>query len=360
MRFLNTLLKRFSKHVLRSQVDMKRPSIVITGAGGEVGHALIEHFTKEDTHQVIGIDLREVYTPENPPKDFLAVRGDITSRDLIEDIFTKHEVHQVFHLAAVLSSGGERNPEKTHHVNVEGSFNLISAAHAHGKKYGRSVTFIYPSTIATYGIPTLEEKNTSGKLSEDQYLNAITMYGINKLYVEHLGRYYSTHYKLLDSTDGDVKLDFRAVRFPGLMSSETVPSGGTSDYGSEMIHAAAQNKAYSCFVSPTAKLPFMTMPDGIRALIELSKAPRKDLTRCVYNVGAFAVTAAEIRDELTKYFPHIEVSFAPNRLREQIVDTWPGDIDDSAANRDWGWKAEHSFTDAFGSYLIPGITKKYQ
>lgn len=339
---------------------MTRPSILITGASGEVGHSLIEYFTKEDAYRVIGMDLRNVYTPENPPKDFLAIQGDITDKDLITDIFTKNEIHQVFHLAAVLSSGGEKNPEKTHEVNVEGSFNLISAAKSHGKKFGRPVTFIYPSTIAVYGVPTLEEKMSAGALSEEQFLNPITMYGINKLYVEHMGRYYSNHYKLLDDASDDIKLDFRAVRFPGLMSSETMPSGGTSDYGSEMIHFAAQNKHYNCFVSPKAKLPFMTMPDGIRALIELSKAPRSSLTRCVYNVGSFAVTAQEIRDELTKHFPNMEVSFVPNVKREGIVDTWPADSDDSAARRDWGWKAEHGFSEAFGSYLVPGITKKYR
>lgn len=185
------------------------------------------------------------------------------------------------------------------------------------------------------------------------------MYGINKLYVENLGRYFSSFYKFLENNPDDIKIDFRAVRFPGLMSSETVPSGGTSDYASEMIHACAQGKPYACFVSPEAKLPFMAMPDGVAALVQLSKVPFEKLTHHVYNVGSFAVTAKEIEAQLRKTFPKAEISYAPHKQRENIVNTWPGDVDDSRARNDWGWKPQYSFESAFNEYLIPNISKKY-
>ena len=116
------------------------------------------------------------------------------------------------------------------------------------------------------------------------------MYGANKLYCEHLGRYYSRHYKQLAADTHSGKVDFRCIRFPGLISAETVPSGGTSDYAPEMIHAAAAGKPYDCFVRPDTRIPFMAMPDAVDAILRLMAAPREKLTRIVYNVGAFAPT----------------------------------------------------------------------
>ena len=129
------------------------------------------------------------------------------------------------------------------------------------------------------------------------------MYGCNKLYCEHLGRYYARHYKQLAAETLSGRLDFRCVRFPGLISAATVPSGGTSDYAPEMLHAAAQGHAYGCFVRPDTRIPFMAMPDGVEALLKLAAAPRERLTRSVYNVGAFNPSAAEVRDLVLARLP---------------------------------------------------------
>lgn len=343
--------------------DMSKSYVLITGARGEIGHSLIEYISEKTDKGIIALDIRDcsdLAPSKSTSKEFVSVVGDIRDRTAIANVFDKYNIDTVFHLAAILSSGGEREPEKTHGVNVEGSFNLITAAKAQGQKRGKAVKFIFPSTIAAYGIPTLDEKNSSGKINEDQFLSPITMYGCNKLYVENLGRYYSETYRLLDSNPADVKLDFRAIRFVGLMSSETMPTGGTSDYGSEMIHFAAQNKPYACFVRPDARLPFMSMPDAIRALIELSNAPKEKLTRRTYNVGAFSVSAKEIQEELLKAFPGAEISYSINEPRQRIVDSWPGDVDDSRARADWGWNHTMGFEEAFRNYLIPNITKRYR
>lgn len=337
---------------------MTMPSVLITGAAGEIGHGLVDYLVAEGKYQVIALDLKEVRVPSNT-KNFVPVQADILNRPLLEDLFAKYQIRQVFHLAAILSSGGEKVPEKTHRVNVDGSFNLLSLSKVFSQKFGTPITFVFPSTIAVYGIRTLEEKNSAGKVREEQFLSPILIYGASKLYIESLGRYFSEFYKLIDSDDSDVKTDFRSVRFPGLMSSETLPSGGTSDYGSEMIHSAAQGKPYSCFVKPETRLPFMAMPDAIRALIELSRAPKEKLTQRIYNLGAFSATAEEIRKELLQTFPSAQISYDPNLRRQKIVDSWPGDVDDSKARKDWGWKPTFGFESAFREYLIPGIKSRY-
>ena len=145
-------------------------------------------------------------------------------------------------------------------------------------------------------------------MREDDWNVPTTMYGCNKLYCEHLGRYYARHYKQLAAETLSGKVDFRCVRFPGLISAVTVPSGGTSDYAPEMLHAAAQGKPYACFVRPDTRIPFMAMPDGVEALLRLAAAPKQTLTRTVYNVGAFNPSADEIRTRVVAAFPGAEIT----------------------------------------------------
>jgi len=139
-----------------------------------------------------------------------------------------------------------------------------------------------------------------------------------------------------------------------------VPSGGTSDYAPEMIHAAAEGKPYACFVREDTKIPFMAMPDGVDALLKLAAAPGGTLTRQVYNVGAFAPSAGEIRDLVVKSFPDAEVTFQPDLKRQGIVDSWPADVDDGAARSDWGFAPKYGLESAFSEYLIPTIRERYR
>jgi threonine 3-dehydrogenase len=157
-----------------------------------------------------------------------------------------------------------------------------------------------------------------------------------------------------------VMLDFRALRFPGLISAFTMPAGGTSDYGPEMLHAAAQGKPYTCFVEEDRVIPFMAMPDAITALLKLSEAPRKQLTRDVYNITSFSLTAADIRDLVLQAFPDAQIDFKPDVKRQGIIDSWPAGLNDKAARRDWGWEPAYDVDRAFHEYLIPNIKKRYQ
>jgi nucleoside-diphosphate-sugar epimerase len=181
------------------------------------------------------------------------------------------------------------------------------------------------------------------------------MYGCNKLYGEHVGNY------LARRRDGAGRppLDFRSIRFPGLVSAETLPTGGTTDYAPEMIHAAARGVPYACFVRADSRLPFMTMPDAVEALLLLGEAEARHLSRRVYNIRAWSVTAGEIRDEVLRHFPDARITFEPGPTRQAIVDSWPADLDDSAARADWGFAPRHGFPEAVARYLVPALRAQY-
>jgi nucleoside-diphosphate-sugar epimerase len=186
-----------------------------------------------------------------------------------------------------------------------------------------------------------------------------TMYGCNKLYCEMLGIYFCQYFRQL-AADRPVAPDFRSVRFPGLISAFTVPSGGSSDYGPEMLHAAAQGIPYQCFVRPDVRIPFMAMPDAIKALLDLAEAPREALNHRVYNVSSFSLSAEEIRQYVLRAFPQAQIEYEPDVKRQAIVDSWPADMDDSAARRDWGWQPDYDVERSFKEYLIPNIRGRYQ
>lgn len=239
--------------------------------------------------------------------------------------------------------------------------NLLRLAVEQSQWQGTSVKFIYPSSIAAYGIPTLNEKVQSGDVTEKQWNYPTTMYGCNKLYCEHLGRYYSAHYRQLAADCGSSEtVDFRAIRFPGLISAETTPTGGTSDYGPEMLHAAAKGEEYQCFVRPETTLPFMVMPDAVKALVCLEAAQKNRLTQIVYNVTSFSISAQGIFDIVLEAFPKAKIHFAIDECRQRIVDTWPERLDDSAACRDWDWQPNFNCQRSFNEYLIPAIKERYQ
>ena len=331
--------------------------ILITGAGGEIGTSLINYFSAQRGTTVVALDVAEL-TPERRSRCAEAIRGSITDTALLERIAAQHHFTTIFHLAGVLSSGGEKNPLLAHTVNVEGTLNLLNLAHRQSIASGTATTFVFPSTIAVYGIPSSEVKLHAGKVREEQFQSALTMYGINKLYCENMGRYFSTHFKMLAPDDGP-KIDFRAVRLPGVISTDTLPSGGTSDYAPEMIHAAAQGQAYECFVRPDTTIPFMMMPDAIDSLIKLAAAPTEALTQRVYNVTSFSLSAEDFRRKVAQYFPTTTVTYKPSPMRQMIVDSWPGEVDDSAARRDWGWNPTYTRDHSFDEYLVPNISQRY-
>ena len=265
------------------------------------------------------------------------IQGDLVNRI---KIFYDYDFDIIFHLAASLSSKAEVATEEAHRINVEGTMQLLMLAAYKSEKLNKPVKFLFPSSIAAYGFPDRAAKHAAGNVKEDEWNTPHTMYGCNKLYCEKLGVYYSRYcgQRHLDPIPPTM-LDFRAIRFPGLVSAFTVPSGGTSDYGPEMLHSAAAGKPYACFVDADTRISFMAMPDAIKSLLMLMDAPRKSLTSQVYNIAAFSLTAGEFRQRALAAFPEAQITFEPNPRRQGIVDSWPEDVDDSLARTGLGLEA---------------------
>jgi threonine 3-dehydrogenase len=338
---------------------MRKEVVLITGANGEIGHGLISFLGKRGMDRIVALDVQPLDNSLIPYVDHF-ILGDILDNMLLGRLVAEYEIRTIYHLASILSTKAEYNPETGHRVNVEGTLNLLRLAVEQSQWQGKSVKFLYPSSIAAYGLPDLKTKENVGKVKENEWLQPTTMYGCNKLYCEHLGRYYANHYRQLAADRTHTSIDFRCIRFPGLISAVTIPTGGTSDYGPEMLHHAAQGIPYACFVRPDTRLPFMTMPDAVKSLIVLEEAPSKVLSQCVYNVTSFNPSAQEFFEIVCSAFPGADISFKPHANRQGIVDTWPADIDDTAARTDWDWKPDYDQTRAFQEYLIPAVQESYK
>ena len=337
---------------------MRKPVVLITGASGEMGQGLIEALSEDDNRDIVALDLHPL-DEALASKCLATVVGDITDKRLISRLSARFEIHVIYHLAALLSTRAEYTPMAAHRVNVDGTMRLLELASAQSSQHGNEVCFMFPSSIAVFGLPNLETKGSHRPLKEFEWNKPTTMYGCNKLYCEQLGRYYTLHYRQLDSARVKSGVDFRSIRFPGLISALTVPSGGTSDYAPEMLHAAAAGKPCTCFVRPETRIPFMAMTDAIRALILLERADGDRLSQRVYNINAFSLSAAELRDIIKVAFPNCDVTFARDAARASIVDTWPAQVDDSRARADWDWRPMHDKTTAFSKHLIPAISARY-
>ncbi|MGB1276740.1 MAG: NAD-dependent epimerase/dehydratase family protein, partial [Nannocystaceae bacterium] len=304
--------------------------VLVTGAGGQVGQDLITALVDRG-HQVHGSDVTS--RPQA-----MTVRGidwhhlDVTELSAVRQLLGKLRPDVVFHLAAILSARGEEDPGLTYAVNQGGTHNLLE-----GCREYRIPQLMFASTIAVFG-PGLPDP-----VPDDVSLRPHTMYGVTKVSGELLGEYYAQRYGL----------DFRAVRFPGLISA-TLPGGGTSDYAPLMYVEALRSGRYEAFCTPQARIPLMYMPDGIRALIDLANAPRAALKRCVYNIAAFSPTAAEIAASVQRAVPGSEITFKPDPIRQSILDSWPDALDDSCARNDWGWRAEYDL-EAMTDDLVPQI-----
>jgi threonine 3-dehydrogenase len=338
--------------------DMPR-TVLITGANGEIGHGLVTSLAELAPTRIVALDL---HSPDAlvQARCHRVVVGDISDLALLDNLAATYDFDVVYHLAALLSTKSERQPRLANRVNVDGTLNLLEMTVSQARQQERDVKFVYPSSIAVYGLPDLAAKQKAGKVREDDWCEPRTMYGINKLYCERLGRYYEHYYRQLDAQVSAGRLDFRCLRFPGLISAVTTPTGGTSDFAPEMLHAAAKGTPYACFVRDDTRIPFLAMPDAVTALLDLEAAPLAGLTRKVYNLTGFNPSAGEFSERVKQAFPEAKVAFAPDLKRQSIVDSWPVDVDDSAARRDWGWRPTFDYAKAFDEYLVPAVSKRYR
>ena len=185
------------------------------------------------------------------------------------------------------------------------------------------------------------------------------MYGCNKLYCEKLGMYFANNFNKLSEDYKPNLIDFRCIRFPGLISAYTTPTGGTSDYLPEMLHAAVKKQPYSCFVGKNTKMPFMVMPDAISAIYNLMNTSITNLSTNVYNITSFNPSPNEFYEYIKKYIPSFKITYNVNVKRQEMVDSWPSDINDSLASDDWGWQPKFDLKKAFEEYLIPALDAYY-
>lgn len=305
--------------------------ILLTGAGGQIGHDLIGALVAQG-HDVISTDLAP-----RPPSHAHAEgvdwqRLDVTDAAAVQHTFTDVRPDLVFHLAAILSATGEANPRLAYDVNQTGTWNVLEACRR--AKVGR---LIFTSSIAVFG------PDTPDPTPDNATRNPSTMYGVNKASGELLGSYYHRRYGF----------DFRCVRFPGLISA-AMPGGGTSDYTVHMYVDAVRIGAYEAFCRADTVIPLMYMPDALRALVELSAAPGARLTRRVYNIAAFSPRADEIAKSVARRVPGAKLTFRADPKRQAILDSWPRNLDDASARADWGWAPRFDL-EQMSDDLIPRI-----
>jgi len=313
-----------------SKAGSKR--IVLTGACGQVGAELLPHLRSIfGVENVIGTDVRE------PPPLLLASgpfhQLDVTNALQLERLITEEKVGAIVHLAALLSATGEKNPMQALQVNNVGVTNVLEAARVHG------LSVFSPSTIAVFGPST--PKHTP----DETVMRPTTIYGVTKVHLELLGEYYHTKFGV----------DFRSLRYPGVVSSAAMPGGGTTDYAVEIYHEALAKGRYTCFLKEDAMLPMMYMPDLLKATTELMLADGSKLTQRTYNVGSLSFTPAELAESIAKFVPGFEIDYAPD-FRQAIAETWPQRLDDTIARRDWGWEPEYSL-DAMSADMLATLRK---
>lgn len=297
--------------------EIKR--ILVTGAVGQIGSELT-------------LALRERYGAENvvatgrktAPKGALADSGpfyfiDVTERASLEVVIRKHDIDTVFHMAAILSAVGEKNPRACWKVNMDGTINVLEAALEH-----HMTRVIVPSSIAAFGPETPREPATP----QDTILKPKTMYGVTKVAGELVCDYYVKRFGL----------DVRGLRYPGIISAETLPGGGTTDYAVDMYYYAVEGKPYTCFVREDTRLPMMYMPDCIKATMDLAEADPSGLQHHAdFNVNSMSFSAGALAEKIREHVPGFEATYEPD-FRQQIADSWPLTLDDTAAREEWGWQ----------------------
>ena len=296
------------------------PKILIIGACGQIGTELTQKLRSiYGTDNVIASDIRKLNTEVVESGPFEVVNA--LDFNQIEHLIEKHNIDEVYLMAALLSATAEKNPAFAWDLNMNSLFHVLNLAKA--KKIKK---IFWPSSIAVFGPTTPREMTPQFTIMEPS-----TVYGISKQAGERWCEYY---HKIFG-------VDVRSIRYPGLISWSSPPGGGTTDYAVDIYHKALAEGKYECFLSSETKMPMMYMDDAIRATIAIMQAPSEKIRiRSSYNLAAMSFTPAEIAAEVKKHIPNFEISYQPD-FRQKIADSWPASIDDSRARLDWGWK--HKF-----------------
>ncbi|MCK9462229.1 MAG: NAD-dependent epimerase/dehydratase family protein [Proteobacteria bacterium] len=300
-------------------------NILVTGSVGQIGSELTLELRKK-----YGADKVVATGRKTPPAPELRDSGpfyfiNVSDRASVEEIVKKHDIDTIVHMAALLSAVGEKNPEKCWDVNMNGTINVLNVARDH-----KMAQVFIPSSIAAFG-PGTPLENTPN----DTVLRPTTMYGVTKVCGELVCDYYVRKWGL----------DVRGVRYPGIISSETPPGGGTTDYAVAIYYEAVKQAKYECFVEERTRLPMMYMPDCLKGTMDLMEAPFEKLKHhSDFNLGAMSFSAGELAAEIKKHIPNLEVVYKPD-FRQAIADSWPRSVDDSCAREEWGWKPSYGLVE---------------
>jgi nucleoside-diphosphate-sugar epimerase len=312
--------------------------ILVTGALGQIGSELIFELKKKyGNDNVIASDVRAdapAKITESGPYEVI----DVLDRTAIENVIKKYEIDTIFHMAALLSAVGEKNPALCWNVNMNGTLNVLELAVQY--KLDR---IIVPSSIAVWGEGVPKED-----VPQRSVLRPTSMYGVTKVAGERLCDYYVQKFGL----------DVRGLRYPGIISSETLPGGGTTDYAVEIYYEAVKNKKYTSFLKEGTVLPMMYMPDCIKATIDLAEADFDKLVHhSDFNLAAFSFGPEDLAAAIKKHIPEFELDYAPD-YRQEIADSWPASIDDSAAASEWNWKPQYDI-DSMTKDMIEKLSDKH-
>ncbi|MCH2042826.1 MAG: NAD-dependent epimerase/dehydratase family protein [Saprospiraceae bacterium] len=315
---------------------MNKDRVLVIGANGQIGTVLSNAL--RDVYGVSNVVTADITSPKKSVIGYFE-KLDILDGKRLSTIVKKYEITQIYHLAAMLSAKGEQNPHFTWKLNMDGLFNVLEVARQEQIK-----KVYFPSSIAVFG------KNTP-QVNAPQFtaLQPQTMYGITKVAGEHLCDYYYHKYGV----------DVRSLRYPGLISYQSLPGGGTTDYAVDIFHKAIKGEHFECFLKEDTRLPMMYMEDAVRATLTLMDAPADQIsTHHSYNIQAMSFTPAEIAAELRKTFPNFEISYKPD-FRQEIAESWIESMDDSLAKKDWGWKAQYDLA-AMTKDMLINLTKKHK
>ncbi|HKG06280.1 MAG TPA: NAD-dependent epimerase/dehydratase family protein [Pedobacter sp.] len=311
--------------------------ILVIGACGQIGRELIlalrTRFGKEN---VTAADIQPSDKIDNLYMPYAELN--VMDKAALEQLIAAQNFSQIYHLAAMLSANGERNPQQAWQLNMDGLLNVLDLS----VKYNVKKVF-WPSSIAVFG-PDSQKKNCP----QLGVTEPSTIYGISKAAGEYWCKYYFEKHGL----------DVRSLRYPGLISYTGAPGGGTTDYAVEIFHSAAKKETFTCFLKEDTALPMMYMRDAIRATLELMDAPAENLlVRTAYNLGGLSFTPAEIHSQIAREVEGFEISYKPD-FRQKIADSWPQSIDDSAARKDWQWKPEYNLNTMVTDMLSKILTRE--
>lgn len=316
---------------------MKNKKILVTGASGQIGSELTPELRKKyGKENVLATDIKPPSEHDLKSGPFEAL--DVLNKTEIGEILRRYDIKIIYHLAAILSAMGEKKPELAWSVNIDGLKNILEIS-----RNNKIEKIFWPSTIAVFGPETPRERTPQLAIMRPK-----TVYGVTKVAGELLCEYYFQRYNL----------DVRGVRYPGIISSETLPGGGTTDYAVEIFYEAIKNKKYTCFLKEDTVLPMMYMPDCIKAAISLMEINNKKLNHRFFNLAAMSFSPKELVTEIKKHIPEFKCEYKPD-FRQKIADTWPKTIDDSVAREEWGWKPDYNLK-RMTKYMIEKLTERYE